>query len=78
MLRILVVTGVVMWAFEMLEDIDVRKFEGLKEVPKDLMNTKLSDVKGVDEAKAELENIVHYLRNPSVSVASPSTCVQVF
>ncbi|KAF7045131.1 hypothetical protein CFC21_054267 [Triticum aestivum] len=60
----LVVTGVVMWAFEMLEDIDVRKFEGLKEVPKDL-NTKLSDVKGVDEAKAELENIVHYLRNPS-------------
>uniref|UniRef100_A0A8R7Q6X8 AAA+ ATPase domain-containing protein n=1 Tax=Triticum urartu TaxID=4572 RepID=A0A8R7Q6X8_TRIUA len=60
----LVVTGVVMWAFEMLEDIDVRKFEGLKEVPKEL-NTKLSDVKGVDEAKAELENIVHYLRNPS-------------
>ncbi|XBH74496.1 hypothetical protein VPH35_101433 [Triticum aestivum] len=61
----LVVTGVVIWAFEMMEDIDVRKFEGLKEVPKDLMNTKLSDVKGVDEAKAELENIVHYLRNPS-------------
>jgi ATP-dependent Zn protease len=49
-----------------LEDVQAGTFEALKEVPRD-SGAKLSDVKGVDEAKADLEDIVHYLRDTKVS-----------
>ena len=73
----LLVTGVAIYTLEHLEDVQVRRFEALKEVPRD-SGTKLSDVKGVDEAKADLEDIVHYLRDPKVSFIVVNLGVQMF